>query len=50
MGALTLSAMCRSLEVAARGGTVDDAVAKVAAAEAEFEAVRTALLATRSAS
>ncbi|HLX34595.1 MAG TPA: response regulator [Candidatus Limnocylindrales bacterium] len=50
MGALSLSAMCRSLELAARGGTVDDAVARVAAAEAEFEAVRVALGAARPAS
>ena len=50
MGALSLSAMCRTLELAARGGTVDDAVAKVAAAEAEFELVRTALRAARPAS
>jgi len=47
MGAETLAEMCRNLEEAARGGPVDDAVGRVAAAEAEFEVVRVALLATR---
>ncbi len=47
MGAASLAEMCRSLEVAARGGSVDDAVARVAAAEAEFEAARGSLLALR---
>jgi CheY-like chemotaxis protein len=50
MGALNLSAMCRTLELAARAGTVDDAVARVAAAEVEFEAVQAALRASRPAS
>ena len=47
MGAETLVEMCRNLEEAARGGSVDDAVGRVVAAEAEFEVVRAALLATR---
>jgi CheY-like chemotaxis protein/HPt (histidine-containing phosphotransfer) domain-containing protein len=49
LGAETLSGMCRSLETDARLGTVGDAVGRVAAAEVEFEAVRTELLAFRSA-
>jgi len=39
--------MCRSLEEEARGGHVVDAAGRVAAAEAEFEVVRAALLAAR---
>ncbi len=48
MGAERLTALCRSLETAARGGTVDDAIERVAAAEAEFGAVRAALIEFRS--
>lgn len=47
MGATTLAELCRGLEAEARSGHVDDAIGRVAAAEAEFEAVRTALLAAR---
>jgi two-component system, sensor histidine kinase and response regulator len=47
VGAERLSAMCRQLETAARGGTVDDAAARVAAAEAEFGAVKAELLTFR---
>ncbi len=47
VGAERLSALCRQLETAARGGTVEDAAARVAVAEAEFEAVRAELLAFR---
>jgi signal transduction histidine kinase/DNA-binding response OmpR family regulator/HPt (histidine-containing phosphotransfer) domain-containing protein len=47
VGAETLSGMCRSLETDARGGTVGDAVGRVAAAQVEFDAVRIELLAFR---
>ena len=49
VGAETLSGLCRSIETDARGGAVGDAMARVAAAQAEFEAVRTALLEFRAA-
>jgi signal transduction histidine kinase/DNA-binding response OmpR family regulator len=48
MGAESLAELCRSLEVGARGGSVDDPVSRVRAIEAEFEKVRDALLAMRS--
>lgn len=47
MGAEALAEICRSLEAAARGGKVADAIERVAAAETEFEVVRAALLGTR---
>jgi len=46
VGALRLAEMARSLEAAARSGVVDDAVGRVAAAEAEFEAVASELRAS----
>jgi HPt (histidine-containing phosphotransfer) domain-containing protein len=48
MGAESLAELCRSLEVVARGGSVDDPVSRVRAIEAEFEKVRDALRAMRS--
>ncbi len=48
MGATALAELCRSLEATARSGVMDDAIARVEAAEAEFGAVRLALLAMRS--
>jgi two-component system, sensor histidine kinase and response regulator len=47
VGALRLSELARALEVDARAGFVDDAVARVRGAESEFEAVRQALSAAR---
>ena len=47
MGAASLAEMCRASRSRPGGGSVDDAVARVAAAEAEFEAARGSLLALR---
>ena len=47
MGAEVLAGLCRALEAEARSGTMEDAIGRVAATEAEFAAVRTALLALR---
>jgi HPt (histidine-containing phosphotransfer) domain-containing protein len=49
LGATVLAQMCRDLEADARSGSVNGAAERVAAAEAEFEAVRTDLLALRAA-
>ena len=49
MGAESLAGMCRELEAAARDGVADDAAARVAAIETEFERVRRELLAAREA-
>jgi HPt (histidine-containing phosphotransfer) domain-containing protein len=47
VGATTLIDACRSLEADAKAGAVPDAMGRVAACEAAFEAVRAALLAER---
>jgi two-component system, sensor histidine kinase and response regulator len=47
MGAAGLAQLCRELEAQARAGSLDGAVERVIAAEKEFEAVRTELLALR---
>ncbi|MBI2763235.1 MAG: Hpt domain-containing protein [Chloroflexi bacterium] len=47
LGAAHLADLCRVLEATARDGVVDGAIERVAAAEAEFEEVRAALLAVR---
>ncbi len=49
VGALELGALCRSLEEDARGGALPDAAERVAAIEAGFGKVRTALLDARGA-
>ncbi len=49
VGAVVLAALCRSLEADGRGGDVPDLPGRVIAVEAEFAAVRTALLANRAA-
>jgi histidine phosphotransfer protein HptB len=49
MGAERLADLARALEADARSGTVEDGAARVAAATAEFEEVRAALLAVRQA-
>ena len=48
VGAVALASMCRSLEADGAAGAVADAVARVAAAEREFDVVRTTLLEARS--
>jgi HPt (histidine-containing phosphotransfer) domain-containing protein len=49
VGAERLAELCRELEADARSGSVDHAEARVAAAAAEFERVRTELAALREA-
>ena len=49
MGATALAQLCRDLEGAARAGDLNGATERVAAAEQEFAAVRTELLALREA-
>lgn len=49
VGASLLAEQCRSLEADARGDDVPDMQARIAAAEAEFVAVRDSLLAERAA-
>lgn len=49
VGALGLGELCRKLVEEARSGTVPDAAQRVAAIEAAFEAVRSALLEERTA-
>ena len=48
VGAVVLASLSRALEADAGTGAVPDAVARVAAAEREFDLVRTSLLETRS--
>jgi HPt (histidine-containing phosphotransfer) domain-containing protein len=43
LGAMTLSTLCRELEVMGRAGTLEGAVEKVAQVEAEYERVKAAL-------
>ena len=47
VGAVVLAQMCRELEASARTGSLEGAPEQVAAADAEFGAVRSALLALR---
>lgn len=47
MGAERLADLCRALEADARAGTIDDGRARVAAAQVEFEHVRSALQSLR---
>ncbi|MFI5292996.1 MAG: Hpt domain-containing protein [Candidatus Limnocylindrales bacterium] len=47
VGAMAVTEACRSLEADARSGTIDDAVARVAACGAAFDAACAALLAER---
>jgi HPt (histidine-containing phosphotransfer) domain-containing protein len=47
VGATAVQEASRSLEAASRAGAIDDAVARVAACEAAFEAAKTGLLAER---
>jgi signal transduction histidine kinase/DNA-binding response OmpR family regulator/HPt (histidine-containing phosphotransfer) domain-containing protein len=47
VGAERLADLCRRVETDARQGVLDNAVARVAAAEVEFEVVRAALVAAR---
>ena len=47
VGATAVTDACRSLEADARSGSVPDAVARVAACQAAFEAASAALLAER---
>jgi HPt (histidine-containing phosphotransfer) domain-containing protein len=49
MGATVLAQLCRDLEGAARAGSLDGAIERVAAAEEEFALVRTELIALREA-
>jgi HPt (histidine-containing phosphotransfer) domain-containing protein len=49
VGAAVLADLCRSLEADARAGHVPEMAERIAAIEAEFAAVRTALLETRAA-
>jgi HPt (histidine-containing phosphotransfer) domain-containing protein len=49
VGATVLADLCRSLEADARAGHVPEMAERIAAIEAEFSAVRTALLETRAA-
>jgi HPt (histidine-containing phosphotransfer) domain-containing protein len=44
LGAMTLSTMCRELEYMGRDGVLEGAEPRIAAAEAEFADVRSALL------
>jgi two-component system sensor histidine kinase/response regulator len=47
VGAVAVQEACRSLEADGRSGTIPDAIARVAACDAAFEAAKTALLEER---
>lgn len=47
VGAVALTSLCRALEADGRTGSIPDAVARVAAADHEFELIRTGLLEAR---